>query len=68
MPAVESLMRLVTKQLPAPRYEKYEISGLNGLISAQHVPITLPRGMVDGEGIEASIRSEADLDDDDHRQ
>jgi hypothetical protein len=28
MPAVESLLRLVTAQIPAPRYEKDEISGL----------------------------------------
>jgi hypothetical protein len=28
MPAVESLMRLVTTQLPALRYKKYEISGI----------------------------------------
>jgi hypothetical protein len=28
MPAVESLMRLATTQIPAPRDEKYEISGL----------------------------------------
>jgi hypothetical protein len=39
MPAVESLVRLVTTQFPAPRYEKYEISGPRHAVIALHEQI-----------------------------